>query len=80
MDREELLDNLAESSRRGERVTLVLRPVSGVRGDQTVTGYAVAVAEHYTGRFSWQFVLDRRPDHPHLVVGLTMIKDFRVGN
>jgi hypothetical protein len=78
MKRDDLLDNLAESMRRGEVVTLTLRPLGG-RNDAVKTGRILAIAEHYTGRAALQVVLTEVGHTVPLVVGLSMIKDFQVG-
>jgi hypothetical protein len=82
--REDLLDNVGESMRRKEVVTLRLRPLnssSAARARaEAVTGWIVAVGEHYTGRRSLQVVLRQfEPPHKVMVIGLTMILDFQVG-
>lgn len=79
MNRQDLLDNVTESERRREVVTLTLHPITGSSSDRVVTG-RVALAEHYTGRHSLVVVVDRSDDQePPLVVGLTMVRDFQVG-
>ncbi len=78
MKRDELLDNVRASYRRREVVTLTLRPVTGSREVEVVSG-RVELAEHYTGRRNLVVVVDRGDDGGLLVVGLTMVKDFRVG-
>jgi hypothetical protein len=78
MNRADLLDNLAISAERREYVTLTLRPVSGFRDDHVERGVMVALGEHYTGRRAPQAVLRRR-NGTHIIIGISMIKDFRVG-
>lgn len=81
MTREELLDNLAESCRRGELVTLTLRPVTGQAGagDRVVVGRIAYVAEHYTSRRGLIAVVDCGPGRLPLAIGMSMVKDFRTG-
>ncbi len=75
MKRDELVDNLEASCERGELVTLTLSPLPG--RDPVVTGVVVALAEHYSGRGTTQCVF--RTGNSVLVIGMTMILDFRVG-
>jgi hypothetical protein len=82
--RQELVDNLAESMRRGELVTLTLRSIAGFpvneRGDVVITGRIVTLAEHYTGKHASQIVLARAEENqPPLVIGFSMVRQFAVG-
>lgn len=80
MNRQNLIDNLVASRDHRELVTLTLRPVAGERQDGVVveSGTIIAVGQHYTGRRSLQAVL-RTERGRVLIIGLTMIKDFQVG-
>ncbi len=80
MKREELIDNLAVSAERRETVTLTVRALSGgkVRTEK-VGRILVPIADHYTGRCAPQCVFIENGYRVPLVIGLSMIIDFRVG-
>ncbi len=79
MKRDELIDNLRISWHRGEIVTLTLRPFHGMTDDVEVTGQIVTIGRAWTGRrvlqVAFQVSLAGLPE----IIGITMIKNFRVG-
>ncbi len=84
MNREEIVDNIVESMRRRETVTLTVRWVSGYHpagAPVRFTGRILAYATHYTGKRAKQIVLDvDDPAEPlPLVIGVGMITAFQVG-
>jgi hypothetical protein len=78
--RDELLDNLVASYARDELVTLTLQPVTGGLEDVEMSGRILVLAEHYSSRSTLQVVFKpSKVGDTVKVIGLSMIKRFRVG-